>query len=225
MPTDVEICNLALSAIGARGRLTSLADPTREAEECSLWWPQVMDNVLQAAWWPEVKRARRLTLAFSEETDGTFSNTDPLPNWKYAYALPVDYLRAWHLSDYSRFEIARVHDGTTLRLSIQTNSHEPVLIYSTKDFPVAGWGPHLVNVAVYTLASVLAMPLTGDISKQQMNIQLATRAIHQAQAESATVDHSEKTFPETLAARGALVPDFERFYYPKASLLLGNISG
>lgn len=63
MATQVQICNLALSRIGIRGKdlISSLKDATTTAQSCAAIFPVSLDTITTEFWWPFA--TRRATLA------------------------------------------------------------------------------------------------------------------------------------------------------------------
>lgn len=88
MATDVQVCNLALTKVGA-ARISSLDDGgSKESRDCNAIYDLLRDEVLAA--FPWTFAAARASLArFSDE---------PGFGYAYAYQLPDDCLRPLHLS-------------------------------------------------------------------------------------------------------------------------------
>ena len=88
--SDADICNLALSAFGS-ARIRSLDDANETANLCTLWYPQVRNEVLVETgvrWQPAKARAQLSELS-----------TTPTFGWDHQYQLPADLLRLDYVTD------------------------------------------------------------------------------------------------------------------------------
>lgn len=82
MASEVDICNSALTKIGAE-RITSLADNTRQAILCNAQYPLIRDSLLSVHSWNfAIKRA-----------DLVVTGNDPEYEFENEYTLPADCLR------------------------------------------------------------------------------------------------------------------------------------
>lgn len=80
--SETKICNRALSRIGITQALTDYdADTTTEAQECRLWYPQVLRELQEAFDWPWARRHEALSLTALTSTE-----------YQFVYALPDDCL-------------------------------------------------------------------------------------------------------------------------------------
>lgn len=102
MPTEVDVVNRALQAIGSQSMITSLAENSNEAKNALLVIYQLRDDLLRMAPWDCCNNFANLTYITS--APGTPENTSaattlwqkgqPAPPWTYEYQYPVDCLRA-----------------------------------------------------------------------------------------------------------------------------------
>lgn len=85
MATDVDICNGALSLLGARAQVTCIEPPDSSAEAgyCARFFPMARKELIEGGAWAFAKR--RVALA---EVDNA-SNI-----WQYAYAIPSNMVNA-----------------------------------------------------------------------------------------------------------------------------------
>jgi len=222
--TSVDICNKALSLIGARGYLTALADKSREAEECTLWYDHVVDMVQQAAWWPELRTSANLTIAATRNFNLGWTALDPIPGYHYLFQLPVDFLRARYLESYARFELGHYAGAappeTTLYLS--TDLKNPILVYSRKDLLVDRWSPQMVEAVTATLAAYLVKPLKGDDRESAQYFQKAQYLVQKARAQETPNLQMLESLPPTLQARGHLIKTYNSYYYPVGAFKAGG---
>jgi hypothetical protein len=65
----VELYNLALDTVGARATISLPTEQSREAEVCNLWFPNIRDQVLASAAWPEATKMARLAQLATQEGD------------------------------------------------------------------------------------------------------------------------------------------------------------
>ena len=77
------IANLALGRIGARGEITDLNENSPNAKKVLNCWDAVFQEVLSERDWKFAKTRQPLQL----------SPVTPLYTWKFAWALPADFLR------------------------------------------------------------------------------------------------------------------------------------
>jgi len=98
--SEVAIWNEALSAMGARARVSSTTENSAQARECALKYPSVRDTLLRSAPWDFAERT--ITAGLLKAAPGTEENptsqsawsTDvPPPPWQYMYLYPADCIR------------------------------------------------------------------------------------------------------------------------------------
>lgn len=85
MPSEVEICNLALSNIRA-GSINSLTESSLQAQLCKLKYPFMRNRMLTDNVWSFNRKIKALSLLTTE-----------IFNWAYAYKYPVDCLKIHRL--------------------------------------------------------------------------------------------------------------------------------
>jgi hypothetical protein len=215
--TVLGIYNAALSAVRAKGRLSSLLDESREREECDIWYEMVRDRVQEAAFWPSSRRTARLPLLRTRDFTDHWAEGDPESQFQYAYALPTDYLRAWHLDTFETFSIS--FDSSRTRNVLSTNMNQALLVYAAAQTNPVFWTPGQRQATIYALAAAISGAISGQNSLQQLNYQLADEAIMAARADSQmSVSLPTETLPPALAARGYSDYRHTRFYYPYGPL-------
>jgi hypothetical protein len=199
--TDADICNMALLGIGARGKIASLDDPSREAQLCSAFYETARDAALREFPWPFA--TRRVTL-----TQLVVSDHPPPPEWLYRYGYPADCLAARYLltdgpavvvapqflgSNYwalygatvlraqpQDFTTEQTDDGTLL--SILTNVNPARLVYTVNVIDPTRYDAQFTLALAWKLAWHLAVPLTGDEKKGVMAQAGYTQALSSAWA-------------------------------------------
>lgn len=81
--SQASISNLALGRIGARGQIVDINENSPNAVKCLSVWDAVFQEVLSERDWKFAKTRVQLQL----------SPVTPLYTWKFAWALPSDFLR------------------------------------------------------------------------------------------------------------------------------------
>jgi hypothetical protein len=81
--SQASISNLALGRIGARGQIVDVNDPSPNAVKVLSVWDAIFQEVLSERDWKFAKTRVPLQL----------STVTPLYTWKFAWALPADFLR------------------------------------------------------------------------------------------------------------------------------------
>lgn len=227
MTSQIDICNRALSAIGTRSSIASLTEGSAEATLCALHYDNTRTSVLRTHTWSFAKR--QTALALIGAASGTPENPlgagilsiDP---WLYYYAYPVNCLRVRSIYNpvYAGsgakvpvipYEIASTLDAAQNDIKIiMTNQPQVVLIYTTDIVNPDLWDQTFADAMVASLASDLAIPLTGDKSIATAMSQSAVQTI----AAAAVLDANESTkpiqhTPDWVSVRGYIVPSGEDF--------------
>lgn len=81
--SQASISNLALGRIGARNQITDINENSPNAVKCLAVWDAVFQEILSERDWKFAKTRQILAL----------SPVTPLYTWKFAWALPADFLR------------------------------------------------------------------------------------------------------------------------------------
>lgn len=181
MPTEVDICNLALGHLGDDATVASLDPPegSAQADHCARFYPMARDLMIDAHRWSFT--TRRTSLALLSAT--------PPSSWRYAYAMPNDALNliavlAPDASDDNSmtrvvfdgsgrtlvdqpgiytpqpFVVETNADGTPV---LYTNQVNAVLRYTADGTDPSVFPPTFVHGLSMRLASMLAGPvLKGD---------------------------------------------------------------
>lgn len=144
--TDISICSAALQLVGA-DEITSFIDETREARVCASIYPTWKKDMVQAHTWRFSIRKEELNRLAAT----------PLFGYKYAYALPSDFLRLIGkqnpTSRHQIFENKVLTDLTPVYANIQYDVAEQY-------FPA-----YFVKLMQLELAGMLAAALLEDDDK------------------------------------------------------------
>lgn len=176
MVTEVSICNMALSHLGGRGRISSLSEASEEARQCSLHYRSARDETLRALPWPFA--AKRKSLALTGEP--------PPPGWGFSCEYPADCLAPRYLAPPARGEASPPFEvGVSSDLSrrlIHADVASPVLVYTARVANPALFDPMFASALAFRLAAYVAMPLTGRVETMQALTALFARALDAAAA-------------------------------------------
>lgn len=178
MASVAQICNMALSHIGADARVSSISPPdgSVEAGHCATFYDQARTEMLEPGAWPLSLKREALAAVINASTA-----------WAYAYAKPSDCLRPLRMlspsggvsvfrqeaplpasdNDSALFEV----EGTTL----YSNEPDAVLLYVRDVTDTTKFTPSFVAALGYLLASYLAGPIikggegmkVGDAMRQR----------------------------------------------------------
>lgn len=149
MPSKVQICNMALSRLGA-STITSLTDNTTEAKLCNTLFEDLADRVmLQGTWSSTVRRA-------------SLAKTTNTPAFEYnnEFQLPVDpkCLKVLNINEDSPGMI----DYRIERDKLLTNESTIKIRYISRIADTEDYDPLLTEAVEILLASYLALPIAGD---------------------------------------------------------------
>lgn len=148
--TDIQICNLALARLGD-ARITALTDATAQAQYCSLFYSQTLEELQTEFDWQFCRKLASLTA----------DTTPPAFGYARRFAVPTDFLRLIRLNgidedeNFSKWEIVDGFIHTDLAAPAQIEYIANVTD-STK-FPAV-----FVEILSAKLAANLALPLTGS---------------------------------------------------------------
>ena len=221
MTTQVDIYNKALGVAGAQGKLTSTSQNSREAEVCNLLYEEVMTSVFSAAYWSSLRATALLTLVVERNFDVDWTETDPAPDWRFAYRLPPNYVYPRWLSGFAPFTLAMLGDEMTL----QTDAERAALTYTAKIEDPDRWEPLLRTMMIAALADAVSRPLRVS-DDQYRRVALFFEQTYQSvltlQA-NAEVPPQMETVPDwiTIRAGGFAPPSQVSFLYPTQTLAHG----
>lgn len=216
MASAVDICNTALSLIGADALVSSISPPdgSVEAGHCARFYPLARLAMIEMGNWSFPK-----TRAVLAEVD----NVSTI--WTYAYALPADAIDAKRIlrpdsttnsismsdpfgSLYpqvpSYFIAIDESAGAPFELDggvIRTNEPDATLIYSRDVTDTTKFSHSFVIALSYMLASYLAGPIIKGMPGIQIGKALRQEAMQLAAASSAGEANNGLTINEPVAAQ------------------------
>lgn len=150
--TSIDLCSRALTKIGAKS-ISSFGEETAEASVAEQLYTPTLEGILSSHPW-------RFALA---QRDLTRLKEDPAGDFKYAYALPNDFLRAISAG------INGSGKGLNYRIfnnQLHTDGESVLLTYIFKpnesDFP-----PFFSHLVISWLAAEFCLPLTESTSRTE----------------------------------------------------------
>ena len=154
--SEVSICNMALSRIGASSAIESLTEASAEARECNLWYTFSRRQALQSNDWGFARK--RLTLA-------THSDDPPDGVWGYRYQYPSDCLVFRKLESpvsgvgvWSPEEKRLVADSDQIPFTIELDdTQDTKTILTNLDNAIGVYTFDLVQVSLFTETFVVAL--------------------------------------------------------------------
>jgi hypothetical protein len=156
MDTETEICNLALSEIGAKLVSNYEEDSTEEARVCRLHFAQTRDALLRRHQWNFAQVRADLS-----QVTGT-----PVSDWDSAWQLPTDCVRVISLPSENPY---RPHQEFAIegRLVLVRDLAAVTLLYVSNAVPVTSWDPLFIDALSLSLAVKLAKSLSHDVGMSQ----------------------------------------------------------
>lgn len=203
MASEVQICNLALSHVGAAS-IQSLEDKTKEAGRCNLLYEPARDAVLREHKW---------SFATKRETLALLPDEDKVDEWEFAYQYPSDCLAAREIyndfnnvrrdgllhhdhqhhahgnTDRINFEVA-VNKGKTAKI-IFTNKEDAELIYTAEITDPNLFDTQFRDALAWKLASELARPLRANPKMEELLYQKYLFIMATTQASDANEQQAE----------------------------------
>jgi hypothetical protein len=177
--TKLQICKIALTAIGSKNTIQSLDEASTEARNCTILYDLARDTVLEDLDWPFASAITTLALAGTAPTGWEFQYA-----WPNLCIVPREIVQPDPTQDPVLFEVR--FDETHGRV-IVTNEEDASLRYTRKVDEPGNYTPNFVNALSLQLAYRLALPLTRD---QRLANELGDRyaiALAHAKALSANV--------------------------------------
>lgn len=169
MASPVDICNLALGAVGANP-ISDLAESSSQAELCSRFYDLSLDLCLQAFDW---------TFASTRQAAIAQASTPPAFGWTARYLIPAACLQVRDVRDQSG---NRYEENTWAQENgyILLNADPGVAIglrYTARITDTALLPPDLVEAVAYRLAAFLAIPMTENRQLRDSCLQDYGRAL------------------------------------------------
>lgn len=205
MPSEVDLCNLALSMLGDDANVSSIEPPDGSAQSvyCSRFYPTARDALLELHDWNFASRRAALTLL----GDATLQTGAWCNQWRYTYGVPNKMIAARAVLDVNApddcsasstlpgacstpFAMPALSGGLGLytpqpfivetletgELVIRTNQQNAMLRYTVRITDPTKFSP----LFCATVAPMLASYLAGPIIKGQDGAAAGSRLLQQA---------------------------------------------
>ena len=170
MPSEVDICNLALQRLGAK-TISSLSDDSTAARECNRAYAHARDSELRAHPWSFART--RASLAAD--------STDPAFGYAKQYTLPSDYLRLLPTRDQQDFQIEGgkilTDDGAPLKVVYLKRVTDP---------------NQFDQLFVDLLVARIARDLAEKITQSKIKIEIAQSLYEELRKEARRVNAFER---------------------------------
>ena len=153
--SETQICNMALTELGAGKISNYLEDASEKAVNCRLYYEPAVDEVLRSHEWNSAIWYQSLAKVVS--TDDNYMLTD-YDEWQYQFQLPTDpfCLRPLEIPDYKKYDYEIVGNY------LITNLSTVLLKYIRRLTDPTAFGPLLVKAIMYKLAADMAVKITGS---------------------------------------------------------------
>ena len=225
MTSPVDICNRALSDIGAQATITSLDDPGVEGVNCKLWYDKLRTMLLRSAHWGFARAQVGLS-----ELGNLQAGTSAYP-WQYKYQYPSDCLKVRYLlypqvlssassgipltgdswageglmpSRANRFLIASDKDGAGAnRRVILSNVQQAVGVYTADIADPYMFDPLFEDALCAALSARLILPITGNAGMKSSFEQLVLAKVTSARvADGNEALPTSDSTPDWIRTRG-----------------------
>ncbi len=207
MASEVDIANLALSALGDSATVASLNPPegSPQAERCAKFYPLARDSLQEEFIWSFCIRRKQLALISAWEGS----------QWAYAYAVPAEMLRPLSVvtvgsssdqvsdggfQDGMPFALearntGQVEGRQTAQMMLLTNCPDAELRYTVKVSDTTKFTAKFVEAVYWKLASMIAGPvLKGDagVKMTQSCLQVAMAIAGEAAVKDANRSQEQR---------------------------------
>lgn len=165
MATDVSIASQALLLLRAN-TISSFTDDSNEAEICKTLYEDHIKHLLSIYPWTFATKKRQL----NQDT------TSPINEYRYAHIIPSETLLIWALFNTDSIGASPVSNydiyGTDSARRVFSNYSTLYADYTF--YPnTNAWPSYFTEFAINSLASILAVPVTGNSELAQMYAQKA----------------------------------------------------
>jgi hypothetical protein len=191
MAVSVDICNQALSQVGA-SRVTAVDGSTEEGTQCKLHYLACLKKVLTERHWTFATGRRELAQ----------STTPPAYGYTYSYTLPADCLRVRKASNEDG---EQYKDWVAEGRAVSTNEDTCFVEYTRFEQDSSVYSGPFEAALVYLLASRLAIPLVQSRSMKEMMYSLYKEELREA----SPLDGTQGS-PTTIGRRASRLIDIRR---------------
>lgn len=199
MPSDIEICNIALSRVAQTEPIVSFTEKSKAAELCSVFYGPLRELVLSDFPWP-----------FAESVVYLADIGSPAPGWAYRYRYPADCLKVREIIQpgqrrpmASELQIPYAVGYDVGGRAIHTDQPEAGVRFTFRVEDSTFFDPLFVDALAWRLAMDLALPLSSKSDLQQFATQQYQISLTKAEA-SAFNESQDDPEPDSefVAVRG-----------------------
>lgn len=222
MTARTDIANRALLAINGKSSIANIeTDQSPEARAIRLVYDDTRDALLRGAHWNFARAVAPAALVrvapgmegaptSAAEWDAT---TMPMPPWSYGYLLPPDCVNLRYVSGYNpgvmglqparhAQSVSRDNQDNEQRI-INTNVPGALICYTRRVETVDFWDASFRQAMVYSLATQVALAVTGNLQVAQRMSQMAMQTLQDARVRDGNEDLIQRQrVPDWIAARG-----------------------
>lgn len=178
MPSDIEICNVALSRVAHTQPIVSFTERSKAAELCSVFYGTLRELVLTDFPWP-----------FAESVVTLADIGSPAPGWAYRYRYPADCLKVREIIEPGQRRPRSADMQIPFSLGydaggrvIHTDQPEAGVRFTFRVQDPTFFDALFADALAWRLAMDLALPLSSKPELQQYADQQYQRAITKAEA-------------------------------------------
>lgn len=198
---EVEICNMALSLLGAKARVTSIDPPdgSSEARLCAQFYRVERDALLEQPWAFNLRR-----------TAGVLEEEQTEQQWDYLYVMPDDALTVLSVlplgarddDDTVPFKVELFGDSKV----IATDLPDATIRYTVSVTDTNLFSPTFIQALSWALASTLAGPIIrGETGAAEAKKCLGMAEVKRAKAAEVNARNRRgrpEHIPKSISARG-----------------------
>lgn len=196
MASVVEICNLALSHLGAY-TINAITDASQEARKCKLFYPVARDTTLRGHPWNFAEKRPYLALV---------SGADPV-GYEYAYEYPSDchnFREIYNdIEGQKPIKFTITASADLKSKMVLTDQEDAIGIYTGKVEDPNVFDTTSITALSYMLASFLAQPIAKKIGLQKAMLAMYGAYMSSAVVSNASESQDVKEYDNPfIAARG-----------------------
>lgn len=183
--SETQICNMALTELGAGKISNYLEDTSEKAVNCRLFYEPTVDEVLRSHEWNCAIWYQSLALVADTDDDYLLTDYD---EWAYQFQLPTNplCLRPLEIPDYPGYDYEIV-SGYLI-----TNLETVVLKYIRKLIDPTKFDALLVETIMYKLAADMAVKVKGSAADRDKMLLMYEYQLKRAQ----DIDGKESENPQ-----------------------------
>jgi hypothetical protein len=205
MPSETEIANFALAAMGERFTIASLSEESNAARALDMFFETARNEMLREYDWPFARK--RAALVMISDADEEYSQ-----DYYYAYRYPSDCafilrllngLQRESIAYKLAYKIIQDDDGLLILSNALFDEDEFNIEYISTETPISFWPPDAALALAYRVAFYAAPRIIGDASKLgPMLDQLYRMSRSKAKAQASNEEvNPDEPLPEFLTGR------------------------